>query len=117
MLKVQDSKWIDHLDAMETLRQGISLRAYGQKNPLQEYKLESYEMFQELMQSMQEEIIKYIYRVEVAREPENPLVGAKENISPDGEGTAPVEVEEGPGRNDLCTCGSGKKYKKCCGKE
>lgn len=117
MLRVQDSKWIDHLDAMEILRQGISLRAYGQKNPLQEYKLESYEMFQELMRSMQEEIIKYIYRVEIAEEPKSPLIGAKENIAPDGEGTTPVEAEEGPGRNELCPCGSGKKYKKCCGKE
>jgi preprotein translocase, SecA subunit len=115
MLKVQDSKWVDHLDAMEMLRQGINLRAYGQKNPLQEYKLESYEMFQELMQSMQEEIIKYIYRVQIAQEPESQLKNAKENIAPSGEGTA--DPEEEIGRNDLCPCGSGKKYKKCCGRE
>ena len=127
MLRVQDSKWIDHLDAMEILRQGISLRAYGQKNPLQEYKLESYDMFQELMQAMQEDIIRYIYRVEIAAEPEDHLEGATENISPNGEGTVPlaaqprvekpIEKEDGPGRNDECPCGSGKKYKKCCGQE
>ena len=127
MLRVQDSKWIDHLDAMEILRQGINLRAYGQKNPLQEYKLESYDMFQELMQAMQEDIIRYIYRVEIAAEPEDHLEGATENISPNGEGTVPladqprvekpIEKEDGPGRNDECPCGSGKKYKKCCGQE
>ena len=115
MLKVQDGKWMDHLDAMEMLRQGISLRAYGQKNPLQEYKLESYEMFQELMQSVQEDIIRYIYRVQVATEPENPLINARENLSPDGEGTVPVTADDEPGRNELCSCGSGKKYKRCCG--
>ena len=127
MLRVQDSKWIDHLDAMEILRQGINLRAYGQKNPLQEYKLESYDMFQELMQTMQEDIIRYIYRVEIAAEPEDHLEGSRENISPNGEGTVPladqprvekpIEKEDGPGRNDECPCGSGKKYKKCCGQE
>ena len=127
MLRVQDSKWIDHLDAMEILRQGINLRAYGQKNPLQEYKLESYDMFQVLMQAMQEDIIRYIYRVEIAAEPEDHLEGATENISPNGEGTVPladqprvekpIEKEDGPGRNDECPCGSGKKYKKCCGQE
>ena len=127
MLRVQDSKWIDHLDAMEILRQGINLRAYGQKNPLQEYKLESYDMFQELMQAMQEDIIRYIYRVEIAAEPKEHLEGATENISPNGEGTVPladqprvekpIEKEDGPGRNDECPCGSGKKYKKCCGQE
>ena len=127
MLRVQDSKWIDHLDAMEILRQGINLRAYGQKNPLQEYKLESYDMFQELMQTMQEDIIRYIYRVEIAAEPEDHLEGSRENISPNGEGTVPLadqprvekpsEKEDGPGRNDECPCVSGKKYKKCCGQE
>lgn len=124
MLRVQDSKWIDHLDAMEILRQGISLRAYGQKNPLQEYKIESFDMFQELMQAIQEEIIKYIYRVQIAeesreqlREQKSEYEGAKENLADDGEGTQPVRVEEEPGRNELCPCGSGKKYKKCCGQE
>ncbi|GAB6153300.1 preprotein translocase subunit SecA [Desulfosporosinus burensis] len=117
MLQVVDSKWMDHLDAMDMLREGIGLRAYGQKNPLVEYKREGFEMFQAMIDSIQDDIIRYVMRVtpqvreEVAEQPRNVTENRYE-----GEPSKPVHVGDQIGRNDLCECGSGKKYKKCCGK-
>ncbi|KGK85123.1 preprotein translocase subunit SecA [Desulfosporosinus sp. HMP52] len=116
MLQVVDSKWMDHLDAMDMLREGIGLRAYGQKNPLVEYRREGYEMFQAMIESIQDDIIRYIMRVspqvreEVAEQPRNVTENRYE-----GEPSQPIHTGEQIGRNDLCTCGSGLKYKKCCG--
>lgn len=116
MLQVVDSKWMDHLDAMDMLREGIGLRAYGQKNPLVEYRREGYEMFQAMIDSIQEDIIRYVMRVapqvreEVAEKPRNITENRYE-----GEPSKPVHTGVQIGRNDLCPCGSGKKYKKCCG--
>ena len=116
MLQVVDSKWMDHLDAMDMLREGIGLRAYGQKNPLVEYRREGFEMFQAMIDSIQDDIIRYVMRVaphvreEVAEQPRNVTENRYE-----GEPSQPVHVGEQIGRNDLCPCGSGKKYKKCCG--
>lgn len=116
MLQVVDSKWMDHLDSMDMLREGIGLRAYGQKDPLVEYKREGYEMFQAMIDSIQEDIIRYVLRVtpqvreEVAEQPRNVTENRYE-----GEPSKPVHTGDQPGRNDLCSCGSGLKYKKCCG--
>ena len=118
MLQVVDSKWMDHLDAMDMLREGIGLRAYGQKDPLVEYRREGFEMFQAMIDSIQDEIIRYIMRVtpqireEVFEQPRN----VTENLY-EGEPSEPVHTGDQIGRNDLCSCGSGKKYKKCCGAE
>ncbi|MBP2640595.1 MAG: secA [Firmicutes bacterium] len=119
MLKVVDSKWMDHLDAMDMLRQGIGLRAYGQKNPLIEYKLEAFDMFQAMIENIQDEVVKYIYRVNIVTQPQ-----AEDRLSQahashgDEEETAhkPMVNKDHIGRNELCPCGSGKKYKRCCGK-
>jgi len=118
MLQVVDSKWMDHLDAMDMLREGIGLRAYGQKDPLVEYRREGFEMFQAMIDSIQDEIIRYIMRVtpqvreEVPEQPRNITENRYE-----GEPSEPVHTGDQIGRNDLCSCGSGKKYKKCCGAE
>ncbi|GMB01717.1 preprotein translocase subunit SecA [Pelosinus sp. IPA-1] len=120
MLKVVDSKWMEHLDAMDTLREGISLRSYGQRDPLIEYKIEAYDMFQQLIDLIQEDIVKYIFRVNIVAPPEDRLQQAHAVHGDDAE--EPVEKHQQPvvnkdhtGRNDLCPCGSGQKYKKCCG--
>jgi preprotein translocase subunit SecA len=116
MLQVVDSKWMDHLDAMDMLREGIGLRAYGQKDPLVEYRREGFEMFQVMIDSIQDDIIRYVMRVapqvreEVDEQPRNVTENRYE-----GEPKEPVRAGEQIRRNDLCNCGSGKKYKKCCG--
>ena len=116
MLRVIDSKWMDHLDAMDDLREGIGLRAYGQKDPLLEYQLEAYDMFQQMIQSIREDVVRLMFRLNVVREPERP------RVVPVGTGANPnkpapvVRSGKKVGRNDPCPCGSGKKYKKCCGK-
>ncbi len=118
MLQVVDSKWMDHLDAMDQLREGIGLRAYGQKDPLVEYKFEAFDMFNNMISSIQEDIIRYMLRVSpaVVEEPQERPQHVVENRYADEEGPRqPVRVEKQVGRNEPCPCGSGKKYKKCCG--
>jgi len=122
MLKTVDAKWMEHLDAMEMLRQGIGLRAYGQKDPLIEYKIEGYDMFQQMMESVQEDIVRYIFRVDIVSQaqPEDHLRGAHATLGGDegdqeAQSHEPVVNTDTTGRNDLCPCGSGKKYKRCCG--
>ncbi len=118
MLQVVDSKWMDHLDAMDQLREGIGLRAYGQKDPLVEYKFEAFDMFNNMISSIQEDIIRYMLRVSpaVVEEPQERHQHVVENRYADEEGPRqPVRVEKQVGRNEPCPCGSGKKYKKCCG--
>jgi len=115
MLKVVDGKWMEHLDAMDMLREGIGLRAYGQKNPLIEYKIEAFDMFQQMIDIIQEEIVHYIYRVNIITQPEDHLQNAHANHGEEETGKAPIVNSDTVGRNDLCPCGSGKKYKKCCG--
>jgi len=118
MLKVVDSKWMDHLDAMDMLRQGIGLRAYGQKNPLIEYKLEAFDMFQAMIENIQDEVVKYIYRVNIITQPQAEDRLSQAHASHGEEETAkqPLVNKDHIGRNELCPCGSGKKYKRCCGK-
>lgn len=115
MLKVVDTKWMDHLDAMDMLREGIGLRAYGQKNPLIEYKIEAYDMFQQMIEHIQEDIVRYIYRVNIVTQPEDRLQQAHAAHGEDAATKAPTVNKDQIGRNDPCPCGSGKKYKKCCG--
>jgi preprotein translocase subunit SecA len=117
-LRIVDEKWMDHLDAMDQLREGIGLRAYGQKDPLVEYKFEGYEMFQNMIASIQEDVVRYIFRVNVvAREDQPRQRNLVENRYADEGPKQPVRREAKVGRNDPCPCGSGKKYKKCCGRE
>ncbi|HBG81509.1 TPA: preprotein translocase subunit SecA [candidate division CPR2 bacterium] len=126
-LRVIDSLWIEHLEAMDRLRDGIGLRGYGQKDPLVEYKNEAYNMFQTLTAGIESEIVYTIYKVTIARneprEQETELTKAAKKSSegrPADEVRKPAKKKSGTGekvgRNDACPCGSGKKYKKCCGK-
>jgi preprotein translocase subunit SecA len=113
MLRIIDNKWMDHIDAMDQLRNGINLRAYAQRDPLIEYKFEAYEAFQSMVFSIKEDVVRYILRVKIVERPEE-----RKMVMNQGEEAEkkPVHVGEKIGRNDPCPCGSGKKYKKCCGR-
>jgi len=115
-LRVVDEKWMGHLDAMDQLRQGIGLRAYGQRDPLVEYKYEAYDMFNMMVEEIQEDIVRYIYHVSIMERPKE-RQDLVENRAEGGEVKKQPRRVEKVGRNDLCPCGSGKKYKKCCGKD
>ena len=115
MLRVVDSKWMEHLDAMDMLRQGIGLRAYGQKDPLIEYKIEAFDMFGQMIENIQEDIVRYIFRVNIVTQAEDRLAQATAVHGDEPAGKEPLRSKETVGRNDACPCGSGKKYKKCCG--
>lgn len=113
MLRIIDSKWMDHIDAMDQLRNGINLRAYAQRDPLVEYKFEAFEAFQDMVYSIKEDVVRYVLRVKVAAKPEEKrMVTNQDQSAPKN----PVHVEKKIGRNDPCPCGSGRKYKKCCGR-
>lgn len=123
MLKVVDNHWMEHLDAMDMLREGVGLRAYGQKDPLVEYKFEAYDMFEAMNEAIQDDVVRYIYHVNVITQPQvdDRLENASTN-NPNVDGTdenqkLPAESGEEVGRNEPCPCGSGKKYKNCCGKD
>ena len=114
VLRAVDRNWMAHIDNMDELRQGVNLRAYGQKNPLTEYKFESYDIFQNMVEEIKEEVCRLIYRVRLVA-PEERIRNIRENRYED-EGAKPVKNESRIGRNDPCPCGSGKKYKQCCGR-
>ena len=114
VLRSVDKFWMAHIDNMDELRQGVNLRAYGQKNPLTEYKFESYDIFQSMIEDIKEEVCRLIYRVRLV-EPAEKIRNVKENRYED-EGPMPVTKGDKIGRNDPCPCGSGKKYKQCCGR-
>jgi preprotein translocase subunit SecA len=118
MLKVVDKKWMDHIDAMDQLREGIGLRAYGQRDPVIEYKIEGYDMFQEMIKNIQEDTLRYLFRVQVKAAPQMQQRAYNVSYSHGGseEKRQPIRKEKKIGRNDPCPCGSGKKYKKCCGR-
>ena len=116
MLRIVDDKWMDHLDAMDQLREGIGLRAYGQKDPLVEYKFEGYEMFQNMIDTIQDDVVRYMFRVNVVRQEDPKERRLTENRYAEETSKQPVRREQKVGRNDPCPCGSGKKYKKCCAK-
>lgn len=116
LLRVVDTKWMDHLDAMDQLREGITLRAFGHHDPVQAYQIEGYDMFLELINNIKQETIKYVLNVNVNRIPQRQKVAEEVATNQEG-GNKPVVKEAKIGRNDPCPCGSGKKYKKCCGKD
>ncbi|MEA1960909.1 MAG: preprotein translocase subunit SecA [Bacillota bacterium] len=113
MLRIIDNKWMDHIDAMDQLRNGINLRAYAQRDPLIEYKFEAYEAFQDMLFSIKEDVVRFVLRVRVVEKPEE-----RRMVTNQGEDTKkqPVRVGKKIGRNEPCPCGSGKKYKNCCGR-
>ncbi|MGE7603978.1 preprotein translocase subunit SecA [Peribacillus sp. NPDC097675] len=120
VLRAVDSKWMDHIDAMEQLRQGIHLRAYGQIDPLREYQSEGFAMFESMIASMEDEVTKYIMKAEIRNNLERKEVIKGQAVNPkENEGgkvkKAPARKSEDVGRNALCPCGSGKKYKNCHG--
>lgn len=116
MLKVVDNKWMEHLDSMDMLREGIGLRAYGQKDPLVEYKFEAFDMFEAMIAVIQDEIVKFIYKVNIVPQMEDHLAEAEEVHGEEvEEAPKPVLRKNNVGRNDSCPCGSGRKYKNCCG--
>jgi len=116
MLQVVDRKWMDHIDNMDQLRQGIGLRAYGQRDPVIEYKFEGFEMFEEMIRNIQEDTVRIIYNAHLQQPPKREKVAEPLQAS-HGDAPASKTVVKGKkiGRNDPCPCGSGKKYKKCCG--
>ena len=121
MLRVVDEYWMDNIDAMQELRQGIGLRAYGQNDPVVEYKREGYEMFERMIAAIQEETLRRIFlaRVQVGGQVKRERVAKVTGESAGADGTVkkqPVKKGKKVGRNDPCPCGSGKKYKKCCGR-
>jgi preprotein translocase subunit SecA len=126
LLHVVDAKWMDHLRNMEDLRQGIGLRAYAQQDPLLEYQFESFEMFQAMMHAVRDDVLRYLFRVQITNQDAVERERAERQraaerllrVSADqdeGQRVQPRRVETKVGRNDPCPCGSGKKYKRCCG--
>ncbi|HKM39052.1 MAG TPA: preprotein translocase subunit SecA [bacterium] len=122
LLQVVDNKWMEHLDAMDELREGIGLRAYGQQDPLIEYKMEAHEMFQGMVARIQEDTVRYLYKIQLqAKLPQRRTVVQRptaDGSSAAGEKPRQPYRRKGKkiGRNDPCPCGSGLKYKRCCGK-
>ena len=118
LLKVIDRKWMDHIDDMDQLRQGAGLQAYGQKDPLVEYKLNGYDMFDEMTQNIKEETVRLLFRVRIEQKVEREQVAKVTGTNKDD------TIQKGPVKrtedkvypNDPCPCGSGKKYKQCCGR-
>ena len=137
MLRVVDNKWMEHLDHMDMLREGINLRAYGQRNPLVEYKIEALDMFEEMEAAIQDQIASLMYHVSIVtpeqqQDTEAAIEAQRSKLSDHlqnaqashGDEVSAAEAKQKPvtndgekvGRNDPCPCGSGKKYKNCCGK-
>ncbi len=122
LLSVVDEHWMDHIDAMEQLKRGISIRGYAQRDPVIEYKFEGNQMFEEMINSIQENVTRVMFHIRIDRIPVRSKQGPRvmnESRGEDGESPKkPViaKKEDTIGRNDPCPCGSGKKYKNCCGK-
>ena len=119
LLKVIDNKWMSHIDDMEQLRQGIGLQAYGQRDPVVEYKMSAYEMFNSMTNSIQEDTVRLLYHVHVEQKIEREQVAQVTGTNKDNSGPKkPVQrTSEKVYPNDPCPCGSGKKYKQCCGRK
>ena len=121
LLRVVDQKWMAHIDNMDHLKQGMGLRAYKQQDPIQAYQMEGSAMFEEMIEGIKLETVKFLFHVRVERPVEREKV-AEETSASHGEDDKslkkePVRNDNKVGRNDLCPCGSGKKYKNCCGRE
>lgn len=119
LLKVIDRKWMDHIDDMEQLRQGIGLQAYGNRDPLVEYKMNGYEMFDEMTQNIREETVRLLFHIKMEQKVEREQVARVTGTNKDDSvAKAPTKREsEKIYPNDPCPCGSGKKYKQCCGRK
>ncbi|NLK72861.1 MAG: preprotein translocase subunit SecA [Clostridiales bacterium] len=142
LLRVVDTKWMDHIDAMDQLKQGIGLRAIGHEDPVRAYQNEGFDMFEDMIKSIQEETVRYMFNVTIQTDtqrkqviqigeaqkadfaqgkPENAVNAANSELperavpNPEPQSLQPIRKEKTVGRNDPCPCGSGKKYKKCCG--
>ena len=137
LLRVVDNKWMDHIDAMDQFRRGIGLRALGQRDPINEYRIEGFDMFDTMVDAIREETVYMLFHIRVESMVEQREVkNVQANVDADGnpvasnaapqrrmntntnagEAQMPVRVEKKVGRNEPCPCGSGKKYKNCCGK-
>jgi len=122
MMQSVDRRWMDHIDEMDQMRQGIGLRSFAQRDPLVEYKFISYDMFEEMSNGIQQDTVRGLFNVKVAeeRQPEMQQIVKKEDMSTNSSEMSPAakktvrRAEEKVGRNDPCPCGSGKKYKQCC---
>jgi len=143
LLKIVDTKWMDHIDAMDQLKSGIGLRSFGQQDPAQAYANEGFDMFEAMLESIKEDMVKFVLSISVTTSADRKQVisigaankkdagsafdegkqksvaeSSHANLHPtDGSKPMPIRVEKKPGRNDPCPCGSGKKYKNCCGRE
>ena len=119
LLRVVDEYWMDHIDAMQELRKGITLRAYAQTDPVVAYKREGFEMFDEMIAAIRDETVRRVFLARVRSQDSVKREKVAKNISEGAsDGTVrrqPVRKAAKVGRNDPCPCGSGKKYKKCCG--
>ena len=115
LLRIIDSWWIQHLTAIDDLREGIGLRAYGQRDPLVEYKVEAANMFEGLLASIRHDVARMIFHLTIVREQPRPAQQMITNRE-DEDARQPVRAGQKVGRNDPCPCGSGKKYKKCHGR-
>ncbi|ADU31829.1 preprotein translocase subunit SecA [Evansella cellulosilytica] len=123
LLRIVDSKWTAHIDQMEQLRQGIHLRAYGQNDPLREYKFEGFQMFEEMIASIEEDVSRYVMNAQIQTNLERKQVAEGKAVhrsateaQQEKKRKTPFRKESTVGRNDACPCGSGKKYKNCHGK-
>ena len=118
LLKVIDRKWMDHIDDMEQLRQGIGLQAYGQRDPKVEYKMSAFEMFDEMIAGIQQDTVRLLYHVRIEQKVEREQVAEVTATNKDESVKGPVRrAEQKVYPNDPCPCGSGKKYKQCCGRK
>ena len=118
LLKVIDRKWMDHIDDMDQLKQGIGLMAYGQKDPVVEYKMQGYEMFENMILNIRFETIKMLMHLQVEQKVEREEVAQVTGTNKDDEGVKKPKHRDVAKvyPNDPCPCGSGKKYKHCCGR-
>ena len=118
LLKVIDNKWMSHIDDMDQLRQGIGLQAYGQRDPLVEYKMSAYEMFDGMTAAVKEETVRILFHIRVEQKVEREAAAKVTGTNRDNSAVkAPIKkIDPKPYRNDPCPCGSGKKYKQCCGR-
>ena len=121
LLRVVDQKWMAHIDNMDHLKQGMGLRAYKQQDPIQAYQMEGSAMFEEMIEGIKVETVKFLFHVRVERPVEREKVAEETSASHGSDDKSlkkePVRNDNKVGRNDLCPCGSGKKYKNCCGRE
>ena len=118
LLKVIDRKWMDHIDDMDQLRQGIGLQAYGQRDPKVEYKMSAFEMFDEMIAGIQQDTVRLLYHVRIEQKVEREQVAEVTGTNKDEDVKGPVRrAQQKVYPNDPCPCGSGKKYKQCCGRK